>query len=180
MSSTRVIQQHLRALKAMDYEPSGPFITSVLELKLDVNTVFEWQKHSQDSTDVPHYQRLLEFINLRSQASETPASRPRAMKYILLFDQAHCIICSKCRRYWYQLHLVQQHPLYDGINTQGEQIVHELSEAWAFRQTMQVTASLQEVSKATPHTATCRARTRLSRLSCHLDALCSCFNQPRR
>ncbi len=28
------VQQHLRALKAMEYEPSGPFITSVLELKL--------------------------------------------------------------------------------------------------------------------------------------------------
>ena len=38
-----VVQQHLRAL---DYKPSGPFITSVLELKLDVNTMFEWQKHS--------------------------------------------------------------------------------------------------------------------------------------
>ena len=74
-----VVQQHLRALKAMDYEPSGPFITSVLELKLDVNTVFEWQKHSQDSTDVPHYRRLLKFINLRAQASETPASGSRAM-----------------------------------------------------------------------------------------------------
>ena len=34
------VQQHLRALKAMDYEPSGPFITSVLELKLDVSTMF--------------------------------------------------------------------------------------------------------------------------------------------
>jgi hypothetical protein len=31
------VQQHLRALKAMDYEPSGPFITSALELKLDVH-----------------------------------------------------------------------------------------------------------------------------------------------
>ena len=36
-----VILQHRRALKAMDYEPSSPFITSVLELKLDVNTMFE-------------------------------------------------------------------------------------------------------------------------------------------
>ena len=35
------VQQHLRPLKAMDYEPSGPFITSVLELKLDVNTMFD-------------------------------------------------------------------------------------------------------------------------------------------
>ena len=54
----------------MEDEPSGSFITSVLELKLDTNTMFEWQKYSEDSVDVPHYQRLLEFINLRAQASE--------------------------------------------------------------------------------------------------------------
>ena len=64
------VLQHLRALKAMDYEPSGPFITSVLELKLDTNTMFKWQKHSQESNEVPHFQRLLEFLNLRAQASE--------------------------------------------------------------------------------------------------------------
>jgi hypothetical protein len=64
------VQQHLRALKAMSYEPSSPFITSVLELKLDMNTTFEWQKYSQDVTEVPHYLKLLEFINLRAQASE--------------------------------------------------------------------------------------------------------------
>ena len=69
-----VIQQHLRALKAMEYEPSGSFITSVLELKLDTNTMFEWQKYSQDLIDVPHYQRLLEFINLRAQATEALVS----------------------------------------------------------------------------------------------------------
>ena len=65
------IQQHLRALKAMDYEPFAPFITSTLELKLDSNTMFEWQKHSQGSTGVPHYEELLKFIDLRAQASET-------------------------------------------------------------------------------------------------------------
>ena len=65
------VQQHLRALKAMDYDPSGPFITSTLELKLDTTTMFEWQKHSQTSTEVPHNQDLLTFIDLRAQASET-------------------------------------------------------------------------------------------------------------
>ena len=65
------VQQHLRALKAMGEEPSGSFITSMLELKLDQATMFEWQKASQESTSVPHYQKLLEFLNLRAQASET-------------------------------------------------------------------------------------------------------------
>ena len=68
-----VVQQHLRALKAMDCEPPGQFVTSILELKLDQNTMFEWQKHSQDS--VPHYNDLLGFINLRAQASETLPAR---------------------------------------------------------------------------------------------------------
>ena len=65
------VQHHLRALKAMHYEPSGPFITSVLDLKLDVHTIFEWQKHNQSLATLPHYQELLEFINLRAQALET-------------------------------------------------------------------------------------------------------------
>jgi hypothetical protein len=63
-------QQHLRALKAMGFEPSGEFITSVIELKLDSATSFEWQKASQDLPGVPHYTKLLSFLNLRTQASE--------------------------------------------------------------------------------------------------------------
>ena len=64
------VQQHLRALKAMDCEPSGPFITSILKLNLDASINFEWQKFSQDLPGYPHYGKLLEFLNLRAQASE--------------------------------------------------------------------------------------------------------------
>ena len=71
------VQQHLRALKAMAYEPSGPFITSILELKLDSTTSFEWQRFSQDTTGVPHYNKLLEFLNLRAQASEALPTDPK-------------------------------------------------------------------------------------------------------
>ena len=66
--------QHLCTLKALRHELSAAFITSTLELKLDVTTMFEWQKHSQSSTDVPPYQELLEFIDLRAQASEASTS----------------------------------------------------------------------------------------------------------
>ena len=41
------VQQHLTALKAMGSEPPGPFITSVMELKLDPTTMFEWHRKSQ-------------------------------------------------------------------------------------------------------------------------------------
>ena len=36
-----IVQQHLRALKVMDYEYPGPYIISILELKFDVNTMLE-------------------------------------------------------------------------------------------------------------------------------------------
>ena len=66
------IQQHLRALKVMKSEPDSLFVTSVIELKLDADTLFKWSKHSQDMTEeVPHYQNILEFIDLQAQASET-------------------------------------------------------------------------------------------------------------
>ena len=68
------VQQNVRALKAMELEPSGEFVTSLLELKLDTSTMFEWQKYSQDTVTVPHYSKLLEFLNLRAQASETTLS----------------------------------------------------------------------------------------------------------
>ena len=64
------VQQHVRALKSMDYEHSGPFITSAIELKLDEATMFEWQSHSQKSAGVPHYQELLMFLDLRAHATE--------------------------------------------------------------------------------------------------------------
>ena len=62
----------------MDCEPLGPFLTSVIELKLDTTTMFKWQKHSQDASSMPHYLDLLEFINLHPQASET--STPEGKK----------------------------------------------------------------------------------------------------
>ena len=64
------IQQHVRALKTLGCDLPGKFITSMIGLKLDTDTLFEWQKHSQTSTDVPPYEELLEFIDLRAQASE--------------------------------------------------------------------------------------------------------------
>ena len=64
------IQQHARALKTLGCEVPETFLTSMIELKLDVDTLFEWQKHSQTATGVPHFHDLLQFIDLRAQASE--------------------------------------------------------------------------------------------------------------
>ena len=42
----------------------------MLGLKLDQATMFEWERHSQDSSDVALYSALLEFLDLRAQAFE--------------------------------------------------------------------------------------------------------------
>ena len=120
------VQQHLRALKAMGEEPSGSFVTSLLELKLDQNTMFEWQKASQDCTDVPHYKNLLEFLNLRAQASETCLPEKRHPKYKSLAGNkpitsftanvsdttTSCVVCKS-----------EKHPLY--VCTRFKGLTHD-------------------------------------------------------
>ena len=61
----------------MKEDPTGSFITALLELKLDKETMFEWQKASQESNNAPHYDNLLDFLDLRAQASETSPSEPK-------------------------------------------------------------------------------------------------------
>ena len=53
------IQQHIRALKSIDQEPSPSFITSIVELKLDVTTMFEWQRHTQSQNETPDYRMII-------------------------------------------------------------------------------------------------------------------------
>ena len=50
-------------------------MTTMLEQKLDQPTMFEGQRHRKDSTDVPHYSALLEFLDLRAQTSENAVRR---------------------------------------------------------------------------------------------------------
>ena len=68
----------------------------MLELKLDQTTMFE---HSQESTEIPHYKDLLEFINSRAQASEKGYSQPG--KSITSFSFAACTTGKN-----------EKHPLY--------------------------------------------------------------------
>jgi hypothetical protein len=110
------INQHLRALKSMDSDPSGRFITSMLELKLDPATMFEWQKCSQDSVEVPYYSLFLEFLNLRAQAAESTlpetkhqhegnsGRKSQGNRYFTSFaahEQDNCVVCKS-----------EKHPLY--------------------------------------------------------------------
>ena len=92
-----LVIQHLRALKSLGHEPSQAFITSLLEMKLDATTMFEWQRHSQDHTDVPDYQDLLDFLNLRAQAAEASIEKCISTSSIMVVSTTptdHCISCG--------------------------------------------------------------------------------------
>ena len=68
------IQQHVRGLKTLECDFPGQFITSMIELKLDVDTFFEWQKHSQSSMNVLPYKEC--WISL---TCEHKHQRPRVL-----------------------------------------------------------------------------------------------------
>ena len=109
-----VVQQHLRALKTLGCDLPGQFVTSMIELKLDTDTLFEWQKHTQAEANVPHFQALLDFIDLRAQASEasctalkksTPSLRKPASRIAAhATTQDSTSNCPVC--------VTEKHPLY--------------------------------------------------------------------
>ena len=59
----------------MKHKPSGAFITSLVEVKLDQTTMFEWQRHSQHQEDLPHFSEILKFIDLRAKSSESTVNQ---------------------------------------------------------------------------------------------------------
>ncbi len=106
------LQQHLRALYASDCEPLSWVITSTILLKLDPSTLFEWQKHTQMVTKVPHFTDLLDFIDMRARASESTSKRAPAREnpskkvsanFVLNSEPSYsrCLLCK-----------TERHPLY--------------------------------------------------------------------
>ena len=110
-----VAKQHLCALKVMKYDTFALLVTSMLELKLDHTTMFEWQWHMQSSNTVPDFDDLLEFSNLRARAGENTAREgerkcqvpPPEKKAVTRPSYAvsveeYCVVCKTAK-----------HPLYE-------------------------------------------------------------------
>ena len=75
-------------------------------MKLDPTTMFEWQRHSQDHTDVPDYQELLNFLNLRAQAAEASTEKKRVSKPMnsMVMSAASTDNCISCGTEKHQLY----------------------------------------------------------------------------
>ena len=104
-----VIQQHLGALKSMDQEPSP---SSIIELKLDTTTMFEWQRHTQSSTSLlrhfgihrPPSSGLRDLYTFK-EATETRSSRQEDIYFSFSANvdssSNQCLLCK-----------TEKHPLY--------------------------------------------------------------------
>ena len=93
------------SIKSLGHEPSQAFIPSLLETKLNVTTMFELQRHNQEHTDVPDYQELLDFLNLRAQAAEASTKRRRVPKPVSsMVISASIKNCISCRQERHQLY----------------------------------------------------------------------------
>ena len=64
-------QHHLRSLKALKKLNFGQFITALGKSKLDTTTMIEWQKFTQGETDVPDYEKFLQFLDLSNRANKS-------------------------------------------------------------------------------------------------------------
>ena len=74
-------QHHLRSLKALKKLNFGQFITALGESKLDPTTMIEWQKFTQGQTDVPDYEKFLDFLDLRAKATELTVQQKRPPQF---------------------------------------------------------------------------------------------------
>ena len=70
-------QHHLRSLKALKKLNFGQFITALGKSKLNTTTMIEWQKFTQGETDVPDYEKFLQFLDLRAKATELTSQQKR-------------------------------------------------------------------------------------------------------
>eukprot|EP00794_Sanderia_malayensis_P010236 gene10236-11286_t len=69
-------QHNLRSLKALNQLNFDQFITALAETKFDPTTMIEWQKHCQNEKEVPGYEKLLQFLDLRATATELTNFEP--------------------------------------------------------------------------------------------------------
>ena len=65
-----IIRNYVAFTTSMGVDWSGPFMMSLIKMKLTRSTTFAWQRHTQGNSDVPHCAENLEFINLLVRTSK--------------------------------------------------------------------------------------------------------------
>ena len=76
-----LVSQHVRSLRTVMGDTFEPFMSSLIEMKLDQASKFAWQQHTHERRDVPSIAELLEFVDWRAQASELSTSRDAERKH---------------------------------------------------------------------------------------------------
>ena len=91
-------QQHLRALKALGHDPSGSFIASLLELKLGVNTMFEWLRAQASEASMSDAGRKFSKndVVLPTRKGYGP-SKPIASFAASAEPSGNCVLCKSTK-----------------------------------------------------------------------------------
>ena len=70
-----VLSRHVGSLRNIKGDTFGAYLSVSMEMKLDQESKFAWQKYTYDKRDVPSIDELLELVDWRAQASEFSISR---------------------------------------------------------------------------------------------------------
>ena len=111
--------QNLHALDTMGHQPGPSFITSLIQLKLDLTTLFAWKENSKDSVnEISSYKVILHFLDQRARSadndiynkkitsSSTPSMKQAISKTVTTYVTSS-MAPGKC-----QLCHGEKHPLY--------------------------------------------------------------------
>ena len=62
---------HTRALKVLGTDLYPAYLTTILQTKLDQNTMYKWKKHSKDHVKkIPPVEELIKFIDFQARTLE--------------------------------------------------------------------------------------------------------------
>ena len=76
-----VLLQHCRALEAIDKDNFETLLMGIIEFKLDLTTMKDWQRASHEHKEMSPFEDLLDFLHL--QARDTEKSMCDIVKNIL-------------------------------------------------------------------------------------------------
>jgi hypothetical protein len=161
-------QHHLRSLKALKKLNFGQFITALGESELDPTTMIEWQKFTQGQTDVPDYEKFLDFLDPRAKATELTVQQKRPPQFgdnkgnkfknlsqvtsQVTNTRGKCFACNKLKHGTAYCQVFKQKSVPEKRNFVLAQCM--CFNCWAYRQAVSISIQLSKVWQEASYTST--------------------------
>lgn len=87
-----VMLQNLRALNTMEYHTDPQFMTSLIQLKLELVTSFAWGEAGKESVkEIPDYEAILKFLDQRARSVDDEGTSTRRRSTPSLQQRTHSL-----------------------------------------------------------------------------------------